>query len=63
MNVPSAATGNWSWRVEQRQLTREIAAKLLAIADLTDRTVEAELAIAKAKQEEVEAALESAKSK
>ena len=47
MNVPSAATGNWSWRFEQPALTKEIAAKLFALTDITDRTLEAEREIAK----------------
>ncbi len=47
MNVPSAATGNWSWRFDQSALTKEIAAKLFAITDGADRTLEAEREIAK----------------
>ena len=47
MNVPSAATGNWSWRFEETVLTREIAEKLCALADVTDRTLEAEREIQK----------------
>ncbi len=58
MNVPSAATGNWSWRVEQKQLTREIAEKLRAVSDVADRTLEAELDIAKAREEDAQKARE-----
>ncbi len=50
MNVPSAAEGNWSWRYEQSMLTREIAEKLFALADGTDRTLEAERELLKLKQ-------------
>ena len=42
MNVPSAAQGNWSWRFEQHSLTRELAEKLRILADVSDRTAEAE---------------------
>ena len=59
MNVPSAATGNWSWRCEQRALTSDVAKKLRAIADVTDRTLEAEREIAKAKEEDAKAAVEA----
>ncbi len=62
MNVPSAATGNWSWRFGQSALTREIAEKLRAIADITDRTLEAELEIAKAKEEDENEAKQAAAS-
>ena len=51
MNVPSAATGNWSWRVDQRALTKEVAAKLFAITDGADRTLEAERELQKLKEE------------
>ena len=51
MNVPSAATGNWSWRVEQAALTKEVAAKLFAITDGADRTLEAERELLKLKEE------------
>jgi 4-alpha-glucanotransferase len=52
MNVPSAATGNWSWRVQQSALTAELAHKLRAVADISDRTVEAQNEIEKARREE-----------
>lgn len=51
MNVPSAATGNWSWRFRQEALTSNVAKKLSAISDLTDRTVKAEKEIADAKKQ------------
>ncbi len=51
MNVPSAATGNWSWRVEQSALTKEVAAKLFAITDGADRTLEAERELLKLKEQ------------
>lgn len=59
MNVPSAATGNWSWRCEQSALTAEVAAKLHGIADHTDRTLEAEREIAEAKKKDAEDAAAS----
>ena len=59
MNVPSAATGNWSWRFEQRMLTAEVAEKLRAITDITDRTEAAQREIAKAKEEDAKAAEEA----
>ncbi len=59
MNVPSAATGNWSWRFEQSMLTAEVAEKLRAITDITDRTQAAQQEIAKAKEEDAKAASEA----
>ena len=59
MNVPSAATGNWSWRFEQRALTSDVAKKLRAIADVTDRTLEAEREIKKAKEQDAKTAAEA----
>ncbi len=50
MNVPSAATGNWSWRFDQSALMKEIAAKMFAVSDTADRTLEAEREIAKLKE-------------
>ncbi len=41
MNVPSAADGNWSWRVEQQALRADLAEKLRAVTDVADRTWEA----------------------
>jgi 4-alpha-glucanotransferase len=52
MNVPSAATGNWSWRVQQSALTAGLAHKLRALTDVSDRTVEAQQEIEKAHREE-----------
>lgn len=37
MNVPSAAQGNWSWRYPAELLTLEIAEKLAALVEVTDR--------------------------
>jgi 4-alpha-glucanotransferase len=37
MNTPSVGAGNWGWRASQGSLTAEIAARLAAIADVTDR--------------------------
>ena len=37
MNTPAAAGGNWSWRAPEGVWTAELAQKLGAIVDLTDR--------------------------
>ena len=37
MNVPSAANGNWSWRMQADSLTLELAEKLAELAEVTDR--------------------------
>ncbi|HEX4309723.1 MAG TPA: 4-alpha-glucanotransferase [Acidobacteriaceae bacterium] len=37
MNVPSRATGNWSWRCPENTLTPELAQKLGALTEVTDR--------------------------
>ncbi|HEY1502177.1 MAG TPA: 4-alpha-glucanotransferase [Acidobacteriaceae bacterium] len=37
MNVPSRATGNWSWRCPENALTAEVAQKLGALTEVTDR--------------------------
>jgi 4-alpha-glucanotransferase len=37
MNTPSLHGGNWRWRFDQQRLTREIAAKLALLAELSDR--------------------------
>jgi len=37
MNTPSVAAGNWSWRAPEGAWTPEIAAKLAALAEVTDR--------------------------
>lgn len=31
MNTPGRATGNWAWRVDERALTPELAARLRAV--------------------------------
>ncbi|MGC2160620.1 MAG: 4-alpha-glucanotransferase [Silvibacterium sp.] len=37
MNMPSRAAGNWTWRCPENALTPEIAEKLAALAETTDR--------------------------
>jgi 4-alpha-glucanotransferase len=37
MNTPSVAAGNWSWRAPETSWTPELAARLAAIATVTDR--------------------------
>jgi 4-alpha-glucanotransferase len=37
MNTPSVAAGNWSWRAPEQSWTPELAARLAAIAEVTDR--------------------------
>lgn len=37
MNLPSRAAGNWIWRCPENALTPDIAAKLAALAEATDR--------------------------
>jgi 4-alpha-glucanotransferase len=37
MNTPSVAAGNWSWRLPEGSLTPELAARLAAIVEVTDR--------------------------
>jgi 4-alpha-glucanotransferase len=37
MNMPSRAAGNWTWRCPENALTPEIAARLAALADSSDR--------------------------
>jgi 4-alpha-glucanotransferase len=37
MNTPAVAQGNWSWRVPEAAFTPALAARLAAIADVTDR--------------------------
>lgn len=59
MNVPSAAKGNWSWRFEQKWLTAELAHKLLALTDVSDRTRAAQVEIEQARHEDEKAAAES----
>ena len=39
MNVPSKTTGNWSWRLPSGALTPELAAKMAALIEITDRDV------------------------
>ena len=37
MNTPAVAQGNWSWRVPEGSWTAELAARVAAIVDITDR--------------------------
>jgi 4-alpha-glucanotransferase len=37
MNTPSVAAGNWSWRAPESAWTPELAAKLAALVEVTDR--------------------------
>ena len=37
MNTPSVAAGNWSWRVPEGAWTPELAERLAALVDVTDR--------------------------
>jgi 4-alpha-glucanotransferase len=37
MNTPAVADGNWSWRLPEGSLTPQLAAKLAALVDVTDR--------------------------
>jgi 4-alpha-glucanotransferase len=37
MNTPAVAAGNWSWRVPDGSWTSELAARLAALAEVTDR--------------------------
>ncbi len=37
MNIPSSSDGNWSWRYQPNALAPELAAKLAAIAEVSDR--------------------------
>jgi 4-alpha-glucanotransferase len=37
MNMPSVAAGNWSWRAPEASWTPELAARLAALAEVTDR--------------------------
>jgi 4-alpha-glucanotransferase len=39
MNVPSQTEGNWSWRLSPTALTQDLAKKLAALAELSDRDV------------------------
>jgi 4-alpha-glucanotransferase len=37
MNTPAIATGNWSWRAPENCWKNELAERLAAIAEVTDR--------------------------
>jgi 4-alpha-glucanotransferase len=38
MNVPSVSDGNWAWRYSPGALRTELAQKLAALAEVTDRS-------------------------
>ena len=44
MNTPSLYSGNWGWRYQPGALTGDLAAKLAAIVDVTDREPDASAA-------------------
>jgi len=37
MNTPAVPSGNWSWRVPEGKWTRELAARLATLVEVTDR--------------------------
>jgi 4-alpha-glucanotransferase len=37
MNTPAVGAGNWSWRAPEGSWKPELAAKLAALVDVTDR--------------------------
>jgi 4-alpha-glucanotransferase len=37
MNTPAVPQGNWSWRAPEGRWTPELAAKLAALVEVTDR--------------------------
>jgi 4-alpha-glucanotransferase len=37
MNTPAVPAGNWSWRAPESCWTPELAARLAALAEVTDR--------------------------
>jgi 4-alpha-glucanotransferase len=37
MNTPAVPAGNWSWRAPEACWTEELAARLAALAEVTDR--------------------------
>ncbi len=37
MNTPAVPQGNWSWRVAEGSWTAELAARVAALVDITDR--------------------------
>jgi hypothetical protein len=37
MNTPAVSTGNWSWRAPEHCWTPELAARMAALAEVTDR--------------------------
>ena len=37
MNTPAVPQGNWSWRAPEGRWTKELAARLAALVEITDR--------------------------
>jgi 4-alpha-glucanotransferase len=37
MNMPSVASGNWNWRAPEESWTPELAEKMAALVEVTDR--------------------------
>jgi 4-alpha-glucanotransferase len=37
MNTPAVGAGNWGWRAAEGSWTRELAGRLAAIVEMTDR--------------------------
>ena len=37
MNTPAVSAGNWGWRAPEKCFTPELAARLAALAEVTDR--------------------------
>ena len=37
MNTPAAPNGNWTWRYREGQLQPDLATKLAALMEMTDR--------------------------
>jgi 4-alpha-glucanotransferase len=52
MNVPSQSVGNWSWRLHPGALTPEIAAKLAALVEVTDRDASLQLTSSDTEQDD-----------
>lgn len=42
MNIPSRGDGNWAWRYKPNALTKDVAAKLAAMAEVSDRSPRAQ---------------------
>jgi 4-alpha-glucanotransferase len=37
MNLPGTSSGNWCWRMQENQLTRQLAEKMRGLNEATDR--------------------------